>query len=249
MEEIAKPGAGRPAKSPALLKRPRTMSFTDAEYQKLGELAQAARLGRSEYIVEKLGLMPALLDDFKSRFPEYNYYIDSNVISSDKVAAFKEFLSRFKSDCNFSMTSAEPKQYLRDVYCGAYSTSGNDTERILIVLASDREQNKQEYEALRKEWVDVLELSLDLEDKWNGTSYSAYKRLTLEGKKRILKQFFDKYKNTKLSVNDSYGGGTTFRIAATTKEGEVVLVIDYLPQRTGEASELKQALEEYQQAK
>jgi len=34
----------------------RTLSFTDAEYAKLGELAQAVRLGRSEYIIEKLGL-------------------------------------------------------------------------------------------------------------------------------------------------------------------------------------------------
>jgi hypothetical protein len=31
-------------------------SFTDAEYAKLGELAKAAKLGRSEYIIEKLGL-------------------------------------------------------------------------------------------------------------------------------------------------------------------------------------------------
>jgi hypothetical protein len=32
------------------------LSFTDAEYAKLGELAAAAKLGRSEYIVIKLGL-------------------------------------------------------------------------------------------------------------------------------------------------------------------------------------------------
>jgi hypothetical protein len=34
----------------------RSLSFTDAEYQKLGELAKAAKLGRSEYIIDRLGL-------------------------------------------------------------------------------------------------------------------------------------------------------------------------------------------------
>ncbi|MGI4872065.1 MAG: hypothetical protein ACRYFX_12910 [Janthinobacterium lividum] len=35
---------------------PRSLSFTDDEYTKLGQLATAAKLGRSEYIVAKLGL-------------------------------------------------------------------------------------------------------------------------------------------------------------------------------------------------
>ncbi len=56
MEPTSKPKMGRPAKAPERHKRPRSLSFTDAEYEKLGELADVARLGRSEYIIEKLGL-------------------------------------------------------------------------------------------------------------------------------------------------------------------------------------------------
>jgi hypothetical protein len=56
MEDAPKQAVGRPTKAPERLKRPRSLSFTDAEYAKLGELATAARLGRSEYIIEKLGL-------------------------------------------------------------------------------------------------------------------------------------------------------------------------------------------------
>jgi hypothetical protein len=56
METLDKPKMGRPTKSPERHKRSRTLSFTDAEYEKLGKLAQAAQLGRSEYIIEKLGL-------------------------------------------------------------------------------------------------------------------------------------------------------------------------------------------------
>lgn len=56
MTDAPKPTAGRPTKDPERLKRPHTLSFTDAEYAKLGELAKAAKLGRSEYIIEKLGL-------------------------------------------------------------------------------------------------------------------------------------------------------------------------------------------------
>lgn len=56
MEANPKPVIGRPTKAPERHKRPRSLSFTDAEYAKLGELAKAARLGRSEYIIEKLGL-------------------------------------------------------------------------------------------------------------------------------------------------------------------------------------------------
>lgn len=55
-DTASKPGPGRPTKAPERLKRPRTLSFTDAEYQKLGTLATAARLGRSEYIIDRLGL-------------------------------------------------------------------------------------------------------------------------------------------------------------------------------------------------
>lgn len=56
MEVTDKPKMGRPAKAPERLKRPRSLSFTDAEYEKLGQLATAARLGRSEYIIDRLGL-------------------------------------------------------------------------------------------------------------------------------------------------------------------------------------------------
>ena len=56
MEETPKYSTGRPRKDPARHKRSRTLSFTDAEYERLATLADAAGMGRSEYIVEKLGL-------------------------------------------------------------------------------------------------------------------------------------------------------------------------------------------------
>lgn len=56
MESIPKPTLGRPTKDPERLKRPRSLSFTDAEYEKLGKLARTAKLGRSEYIIDRLGL-------------------------------------------------------------------------------------------------------------------------------------------------------------------------------------------------
>jgi hypothetical protein len=56
METFDKPKMGRPTKDPDRHKRSRTLSFTDAEYTKLGELAKAAKLGRSEFIIDRLGL-------------------------------------------------------------------------------------------------------------------------------------------------------------------------------------------------
>jgi hypothetical protein len=56
MIDTPKPAPGRPPKDRDRLKKSRTLSFTDAEYAKLGELAKVAKLGRSEYIIEKLGL-------------------------------------------------------------------------------------------------------------------------------------------------------------------------------------------------
>ena len=56
MDANPKPTLGRPTKDPERLKRPRSLSFTDAEYAKLGALAKAAKLGRSEYIIDRLGL-------------------------------------------------------------------------------------------------------------------------------------------------------------------------------------------------
>ena len=48
--------SGRPPKDPARHKKGRTLSFTDDEYRRLGELAAAANRGVSEYIIEQLGL-------------------------------------------------------------------------------------------------------------------------------------------------------------------------------------------------
>jgi hypothetical protein len=245
MTDTPKYGAGRPTKDPERLKRSRTLSFTDAEYEKLGELANAARLGRSEYIIEMLGLAPVPLSDFKSNFSEYDYYIISSITSSEKISVFREFLKKFKDDCNFSMTLAEPNQHLHGVLCTAYSTSGNERKTIFIVLASDREHNKQEYLALRKEWVNVLELSLDLEDKWNGSNYSVYKRLTLEGKQRLLKQFVEKYKGSHFDSNDSFGGGTAFKVLASRNTDKHELIIEYLPERGKESDYLTNYLLEY----
>ena len=56
MPEENKSNAGRPTKDPERLKRGRSLSFTDAEYEKLGKLAKVAKLGRSEYIIDRLGL-------------------------------------------------------------------------------------------------------------------------------------------------------------------------------------------------
>jgi hypothetical protein len=56
MTDTTKPSAGRPTKDPERIKRGHSLSFTDAEYHKLGELARAAKLGRSEYVIEMLGL-------------------------------------------------------------------------------------------------------------------------------------------------------------------------------------------------
>ena len=56
MKDTPKPTVGRPTKDPERIKRGHSLSFTDAEYEKLGELARAAKLGRSEYVIEALGL-------------------------------------------------------------------------------------------------------------------------------------------------------------------------------------------------
>lgn len=56
MKNEQKPSVGRPTKDPERIKRGHSLSFTDAEYERLGELARAAKLGRSEYIIEALGL-------------------------------------------------------------------------------------------------------------------------------------------------------------------------------------------------
>jgi len=55
MEEKPK-RTGRPTKDRARLKKGRTLSFTDAEYEKLVELAGAAGVGVSEYVILKCGL-------------------------------------------------------------------------------------------------------------------------------------------------------------------------------------------------
>jgi hypothetical protein len=47
---------GRPTKDPERIKHAYSLSLTKAEVGRLDELAQEAKLGRSEYVIEKLGL-------------------------------------------------------------------------------------------------------------------------------------------------------------------------------------------------
>lgn len=47
---------GRPSKDPSRHKRGHNISMTDDEWNRLGELAQAANRGISEYVVEMLAL-------------------------------------------------------------------------------------------------------------------------------------------------------------------------------------------------
>jgi hypothetical protein len=51
-----KPKAGRPLKPASALKKRHNLSFTDKEWQRLSEQAQAAELDRSTYIIKQLDL-------------------------------------------------------------------------------------------------------------------------------------------------------------------------------------------------
>lgn len=56
MSEAERRAQGRPKKDPAKHKKNRGISMTDAEYAKLGKLAEAANMGISEYVINKCGL-------------------------------------------------------------------------------------------------------------------------------------------------------------------------------------------------
>ena len=184
------------------------------------------------------------LANFRSIFPNYDYYVGHEVSTPEKLDAFHQFLSKFKDDCNFSITSYEPNQTIASVLCTAFSTSSNYIAKIFIALSSDREVNLEERKAIDSEWIKILQISLQLEDKWNGVNYSVYKRLTLNGKKRLLEQFVAKYPSAKFEINSMFGGGTTFKVTANDEDGTHELLIDYLPQREGEAIELEQHFSE-----
>ena len=190
------------------------------------------------------------LADYKSdpdSSSRYDYIVKTTETLETKLAVFKEFLLSVKEDCSVSITTKEPGQQLRGIDSIASSTSSDEKSSIHFGLNSDnREQNGAEFAALYQQWADVLDLSLNLEDRKRSTSYFVYKRISRVGKKHILKQFIDKYEGSEFAINAGYGGGTTLRITASIDENEKqVLFIDYLPQLPTEKEELKQAYEEY----
>lgn len=228
------------------------LEVTETEKSFFGQVADARGMKLAALVREllnnegrRLGV-PAMLENYKSRFPDYQYYVNAEEDSETKLGIFEQFLMKFKSDCDFSITSYEPESYNLRISCTAYSSSGETSSTILLGIASDRAKNYEERKAIDRAWHDILGLSLNLEDKWNGISYVAEKRRTLKGKLIILKQFVDKYRHAELSINASYSGKTALRVVAKTENQSKELLIEYLPQRADEQAELTQALEEYQ---
>lgn len=220
--------------------------LADARGAKLAALvrellnAEAARLG-----------IPAQLDAFRSEalgshYSRYQYIIKADEPTEAKLGVFRQFLLKFKADCDFSITGYEPNVYHAGIQCTAYSSSGENSNTIYIGIASDQLLNYKERKEIDRVWSEVLGLSLNLEDKWDGTSYLVEKRRTLRGKQMLLKQFIEKYRGAKLDINDAYNGGTTFKVVASTEQENTPILIEYLPQRAGEAAELRAGLAEYQ---
>lgn len=189
------------------------------------------------------------LADYKSNrttSPRYDYLVDATQPIESKLEAFKEYLLLAKEDCSVSFSTKEPGHHVHGISSHARSTSTDEKSSIYIGLNADRNQNEAEYNALYQEWVDILDISLNLEERKRGTSYFVHKRITRAGKKSVLAQFIDKYQGSQFNINSEYGGGTTFRVIADTVQGEKeTLYIDYLPQLPTEKEELKQAFAEY----
>lgn len=227
------------------------LEVTEEEKVFFGQLADARGMKLAALVREllndearRLGI-PAMLDTYRSEGTTYQFTVDASEESETKIGIFSQFLLAFKSDCDFSINTFEVNRYAPSIECTAHSSSGENSNRIYIRLSSDIATNYKEREGIDRAWHDVLGLSLNLEDKWNGVSFLVEKRRTLKGKQMILKQFIEKYRDDAFDVNESYGGGTTFKVTANTHDGKKELLIDYLPQRVGEAIELKKAFEEY----
>ncbi|WP_345115024.1 hypothetical protein [Hymenobacter algoricola] len=189
------------------------------------------------------------LADYKSNrstSPRYDYQVDANQPIESKLEAFKEFLLLAKEDCSVSFSTKELGHHVHGISSHAHSTSTNEESSIYIGLNADRKLNEAEYKALHQQWVDILDISLNLEERKRGESYFVHKRITRAGKKSVLAQFIDKYQGSQYDINSEYGGGTTLRVIANTAQGEKeTLYIDYLPQLQTEKDELRQAFAEY----
>jgi hypothetical protein len=189
------------------------------------------------------------LTDYKSNhatFPRYDYIVEAAQPIEAKLEAYKEFLLLVKEDCSVSFSTKEPGQHIQGISSNAYSTSTNEKSSVYIALNSDRNHSEAEYNLLYQQWVDVLDISLNLEERKRGTSYFVHKRISRQGKKSVLAQFINKYQGSQFHINSEYGGGTTLRVISDTVQGEKeTLYIDYLPQLLTEKEEIKQAFVEY----
>jgi len=240
-----------PARTPS--RKPQiNLEVTDEEKVFFGQLADARGVKLAALVREllneegrRLGI-PALLETYKSQNTRYQYLVKADEKSELKLGIFRQFLQAFKADCDFSITGYEPETYSASIQCTAYSSSGESSNTIYVGLAVDKATNYKEREEIDRAWLNILGLSLNLADKWDGVNFVVEKRRTLKGKQILLKQFVEKYRASDFQVNDSYNGGTVFRIVATTGQEKTALLIEYLPQRIGEAAELREALQEYQ---
>ncbi|GAA4368956.1 hypothetical protein GCM10023185_42160 [Hymenobacter saemangeumensis] len=182
------------------------------------------------------------LTDYEHKHPVYQFYIEADEPLEKKLEAVKEYLLRYKDDYDFtdSRDGGEHTWYNIRV-----ETRTEGMPKLLIKLPQNSEQNKVEVAAFDKVWTDTLELSCNLHDLWNGTGYWVFKRRTLDCKKSVLEQFVKEVAGFNIDINPAFNSGESFRAVAHTDTGKVELIINYHPERLGEAVDLERAYLEY----
>lgn len=173
------------------------------------------------------------LSQHEHKHPAYTYFIAGNEPLSEKVDSLREFLLKYKETDEFE-EKKDGSNYWHNMIV---SVRGKNTPTLCIALPRDH-ANAEQDAALDKTWLDTLELSCKLEDRWNGTAYTVFKRRSLECKQMVLEQFLKKYDNTTFEIEAAYNENSAFRIVATGYDYKPELIIHYHPEKSNEHSEL-----------
>lgn len=177
------------------------------------------------------------LEDYKVEHPNYQYIVPTTISPEDKVELLREFLTPYRDCEEYDFTSSSDGGDDDPITYFIASPYFDGAPKILIQIPTGEKQ-KAESKAIRNAWVDILQLSCKLEDRWNGSIYHVSKRRSLKCKEMILEQFLRKYEGFQYKVESNYDEKKALQVLADYGSSSVSLVMYYMTNRVGEQASL-----------
>jgi hypothetical protein len=187
------------------------------------------------------------LEDYKVDNNEITYLVRADVPLDEKLTLLHQFLApyHYSQECNFIKSNDDIDTENGQETVFSYMVVGpniSGAPKMMICTAKDAIHRQVESKALEQAWVDILELRIDLSQRWDGSGYHVGRMRSLNAKVRLLEQFLTEHEGSEFDIESGSTKNKFMRIVANPTSDKVRLLIEYSDLWLHEASKLLEVL-------